>query len=76
MSGICFADMGFEGRELGVRARSCIAYLTLERRMFENDADGNLKQDLEHVCRFFTEKRRTAAGQELPCGSRHANQAE
>ena len=55
-----FADMGFEGRELDVRARSCIAYLTLERRMFENDGDDSLKEDLDDVFRFFAGQRRKA----------------
>ena len=48
-----FRELGFRGKQLETRARACIAYLTLEGRMF--DPAGELEDEpcMKALCEFL-----------------------
>ena len=50
------AEIGFSGHELEIRARSCIAYLTMDKRLFDSGGAIVNAEQLDEICEFFIGK--------------------
>ena len=47
------AEIGFSGHELDIRARSCIAYVTMDKRLLDPGGAITSADELDDLCNFF-----------------------
>jgi AcrR family transcriptional regulator len=48
-----FEELGFEGSELDIRARACVAYLTLEGHLFDPASELDNDTNIDQLCDFL-----------------------
>lgn len=49
-----FLEMGFSQKQAEIRARSCVAYLTMDKHLMDSTGAIADTEDLEELCAFFT----------------------
>jgi AcrR family transcriptional regulator len=51
-----FTEMGFSGLELEIRTRTCLAYMTLEKGLFDRLTSKQRKEHIDALHKFFVRK--------------------